>query len=126
MLCAIPPPQANFTADTTFAVCVGSLTTHFTADSTDPDITYWLVCEWGAKTMQHFALVYIYLYSSPTCYDIKLTVSHPSGCTDSLTRTGYICVQSTPVLTFSENEYIDLPSTRSKNPVVPHQYQSRP
>ena len=104
MLCAIPPPQANFTADTTFAVCVGSLTTHFTADSTDPDITYcWYVN--GVQKQCNTSRLFTYTFtSSPTCYDIKLTVSHPSGCTDSLTRTGYICVQSTPVLTFSEND----------------------
>ena len=87
----IADPVASFTADTTIANCVNTpLISHFTADSCAPNVTYtWYV----NGVQQQSSLSRFFTHSFPVsvnCYDIKLVVRHPSGCADSLTKTGYL------------------------------------
>ena len=100
----IPNPEANFTADTTMANCVDSpLLVHFTADSADPNITYkWYINGSLVQSGTSRFLAHTFAVDS-NCYDVKLVVSHPSGCGDSLTKAGYICVRNSPLVTFTQN-----------------------
>jgi len=100
----IPDPVANFTADVTTANCTTNpLTVHFTADVTDPNLTYtWYVNSVEVQSGVSNLLTHTFPVDS-NCYDIKLVVSHPSGCADSMTRAGYICVRTQPLITFTQN-----------------------
>ena len=104
LISLIPDPVANFIADTTTANCTNSpLTVHFTADSADPHITYsWFINGAAAQTGSSRFLTYTFPLDS-NCYNIKLVVSHPSGCSDSITKSNYICVRSSPSITFTQN-----------------------
>ena len=100
----IPDPIANFTADVTTANCTTTqLTVHFTADSADPNITYkWYID--GGLVQSSTSRLLTYTFPVDTnCYDVKLVVSHPSGCSDSLTKSDYICVRNQPLITFTQN-----------------------
>ena len=100
----IPDPIANFTADVTTANCTTNpLTVNFTADSADPHITYtWYINGSEVQSSASRLLNHTFPVDS-NCYTIKLVVSHPSGCSDSLTKTDYICVRSQPLVTFTQN-----------------------
>jgi len=100
----IPDPVANFTADTTVANCTDSpLLVHFTADSADPHITYtWYINGQEVQSGTSRLLKHSFAVDS-NCYDVKLVVSHPSGCADSITKSSYICVRRLPLITFTQN-----------------------
>jgi gliding motility-associated-like protein len=98
----IPDPVASFTADTTLAYCTTTpLKVTFTAAVTDPDLTYvWYINNVEEQTSGSRTFVYSFPVAAD-CYDVKLAVYHPSGCADSVTRTGYICVQTNPQISFT-------------------------
>ena len=100
----IPPPVANFTAATTDTFCTNQpLTTLLTADSTDPNLTYkWLINGSPIQSGPLRTLTYSFPVSG-SCYTVTLIVVHPSGCSDTLTRTNYICVNTSPIVSFSQN-----------------------
>ena len=100
----IPDPVASFTADTTTANCTTTpLTVHFTATYADPNITYtWYINDSVVQSGTSRLLTHTFPVDSD-CYDIKLVVSHPSGCADSVTKQDYICVRTLPSITFTQN-----------------------
>lgn len=101
----VPSPVANFSANVTSAYCVNSLTSSFTATPQNyPGITYcWYVN--GAQEQCGTSNLFSYTFpASPNCYNIKLVVLQASGCVDSLTQDGYICVYSAVNPSFTLNE----------------------
>ncbi|HWB62818.1 MAG TPA: PKD domain-containing protein [Chitinophagales bacterium] len=109
----IPNPIANFTADTTVANCTTNpLNVHFTADSTDPHLTYtWYINGVLAQSSTSRFLAHSFAVSA-NCYNVKLVVQHPSGCSDSITKYGYICVRNQPLISYTQNDsVICLPGT---------------
>ncbi len=102
-VCVQQPPRANFTVDISSGVCINNLTSHFTADSTGPGFTYcWFVNNVQRQCSNSRFFTNTFLADS-NCYDIKLVVSNPSGCRDSLVRTDFVCVYSRPLLSFTQN-----------------------
>ncbi|MES2621133.1 MAG: PKD domain-containing protein, partial [Bacteroidota bacterium] len=102
----LTPPVASFTGDTTYANCAsGPLTVNFVADNAGPNMTYvWYI---DAALVQsgpsRFLNNRVFAINNANCYDIKLVVTHPSGCGDSLVRNDYICVRSVPQVSFTQN-----------------------
>lgn len=105
----VPKPIVNFTADTTTANCAsGPLSVLFTADTVLGSAL--MIYEWhidGILTPNPNGNSRFFPYTFPvnnsSCYDVKLVVRHPSGCYDSLVRNDYICVRTTPQLSFTQN-----------------------
>lgn len=101
----IPNPVANFTGTAPLITNCSSnpVSTTFNADSAGPNMTYaWFV----NNQLQQSGSSRVFNYSfpvNPICYDVKLVVTHPSGCRDSLVRAGYVCNRPSPVVTFSQN-----------------------
>lgn len=104
-VCIIPKPTAFFTADTTSAYCASNpLSVNFTANNAGPNMQYvWYVDGVLAQGPSTSLTLNRTFPVSASCYDVKLVVYHPSGCSDSLLRTDYICVQPTPVISFTSN-----------------------
>ena len=105
-ICIIPKPHVFFTANITTVNCTTTpLPVTFTADPTGlPCTTYhWYVND---SLIYSDSLSNIFQHTfpvNPYCYDIKLIVTHCTGCSDSSTRLGYICVRDFPVINFTSN-----------------------
>lgn len=102
-VCVLPAPRANFTADVTSGVCVNSLTTNFVADSAGPNYTYcWYVN--GVQAQCNNSRFFTRTFpANSTCSAIKLVVSNPAGCKDSIQRDNLICVFPSPQLSFTQD-----------------------
>jgi gliding motility-associated-like protein len=103
----IPIPVASFTADTTSANCAsGPLTVNFTAQNAGAHMTYdWYIN--GVHTPADTGLNWQHTFAiNPICYDIKLVVTHISGCSNSVTINQYICVRSFPSVSFTKSDSI--------------------
>ncbi len=102
-VCVLPQPRANFTADVSSGVCVNSLTSHITADSSGAGFTY---CWYIDGVQQQCGPSRLFTHNFPAssnCYNVKLVVSNTSGCSDSLTRDNFICVFAAPHLSFTQD-----------------------
>ncbi len=99
----IPNPIANFTQDTANAECAGApLIVCFTADSADPHITYCWYVNGVQKKCSNTSRVFCDTFPvCNCCYDIGLTVHHPSGCSDSLVKHNDVCVSSKPIISWT-------------------------
>lgn len=110
IICVIPKPIANFSANVTTTNCATSpLAVNLTADSAGPNMTYkWYIYNGGTLVDTQFGPSRFFNYSfaiNPVCYDVALKVEHTTGgtCSDSMMRTGYICVRPQPVISFTQN-----------------------
>lgn len=105
-VCIIPKPHAFFTANITTVNCTTNpLPVTFTADPTGDTCT---IYNWYINDSLTYsdAVSPIFQYTFPVdpyCYDIKLVVTHCTGCSDSSVRPGYICVRDFPVVSFTSN-----------------------
>ncbi|HLP20876.1 MAG TPA: PKD domain-containing protein [Chitinophagales bacterium] len=102
-VCVLPPPQANFSADVTSGVCVNSLTTNFVAQDAGANYTYcWYIngAQQQCNTSRNFSHTFP---ASNNCYTIKLVVSNPAGCIDSIVRDNLICVFPAPSISFTQD-----------------------
>jgi gliding motility-associated-like protein len=90
-------PVVQFT--TTILSACATKTIGFNNTSTAPaGSTYlWNFGDGNSSTSQNP----IYAYSTSGTYPIKLVIKAPGGCADSLTKTSYITINSTPVSNFS-------------------------
>ncbi|MES2850595.1 MAG: PKD domain-containing protein [Bacteroidota bacterium] len=94
----ISNPKANFTTVDTLS-CPGRQV-RFVNQSTGPGLTYdWLFGDNGTATTQ----APTHAYTSDGTYTVKLTVRDMYGCTDSMTKPGYVEIQS-PVAFFSMSD----------------------
>lgn len=93
----LPSPVANFTASTTSA-CAAPFTTNFSSTSTlnggavPAGTTYQWSFPGGIpanSTQQNPTGI---TYNSPGNFDVTLSILSPNGCTDTLTKTGFIGV----------------------------------
>lgn len=95
--------NANFTASNTTAVCANSLSSTMIADSTGAGVTYcWYVNNVQMQCSNSRLFTHIYP-ANTTCYSIKLVVSKPTGCVDSMIKQNYVCAYTQPELAFSSN-----------------------
>lgn len=102
-VCIQQPPRANFSVDVSSGVCVSSLTSRFTADSTGPGFTYtWFVNNQQLQTGPSRLFTHTFP-AALSCYNIKLVVSNTFGCSDSLNRDNFICVFAAPQLAFKQD-----------------------
>lgn len=90
-------PVVQFT--TTILSACATKTIGFNSTSTAPaGSTYlWNFGDGNSSTSQNP----IYAYATTGTYSVKLVVKAPGGCADSLTKTSYITINSTPVSNFS-------------------------
>ncbi len=105
-VCVIPKPHAFFTANITTVNCTTTpLAVTFTADSSGlPCSTYHWYINDSLVYSDSLGLTFQYTFPvNPYCYDIKLVVTHCTGCSDSLVRSDYICVRDFPVVSFTSN-----------------------
>lgn len=102
-VCVLNPPRANFSVDVSSGVCVNSITSHFTADSSGPAFNYcWYIN--GVQSQCSSSRFFTHTFNAaPSCYDIKLVVSNAAGCSDSLVRDNFICVFASPQLSFTQD-----------------------
>jgi PKD repeat protein len=94
---------ANFTTNNNTAVCTNSLTNTMVADSAGTGVTYcWYVdnVQMQCSNSRYFTHTYV---ANVNCYSIKLIVSKPTGCVDSMVKQNYVCVYSQPQLSFYSN-----------------------
>nr|MBP6732176.1 PKD domain-containing protein [Chitinophagales bacterium] len=102
-VCVQQPPRANFTVDVSSGVCVSSLTSNFTADSSGPGFNYaWYVNNQPLQSSASRRFTHTFP-AALNCYNIKLVVSNTFGCSDSLTRQNFICVFAAPQLAFRQD-----------------------
>jgi gliding motility-associated-like protein len=110
----IPNPVASFTQDTANAECAGgALPVCFTADSTDPNLTYCWYVNGVRKKCSTISRTFCDTFPvCNCCYDIALSVHHPSGCFDSIVKHNDVCVSTKPIITWSPpTDTICLPSS---------------
>lgn len=90
----IDKPNPAFTADKTSA-CQPNLAVQFTDNTPDPGITQWL-WDFGdgqTSTQQNPP----HTYTRTGSFDVKLTVTNATGCSNTITMPGYIKVQGPTV-----------------------------
>ena len=102
----VPKPVACFTADTTTSNCATApLPVTFTACNTANNVnsTYnWYIN--GVLAQSSSSSTFSNTFAiNPLCYSIKLVVTHPGGCSDSLSIGDYICVRSNPNISFTSS-----------------------
>lgn len=62
--------------------------------------------------------VNLHYYAAPGCYDVTLTVTSQDGCSRSLTKNDYICVDANPIADFNyspEQIFVDDPTVQFEN-----------
>jgi gliding motility-associated-like protein len=95
----VPIPQMNFTG-TNLSGCapvVPILTNYSTGNLTN--------CTWyigNGQILQGCGVVSTQ-FNDPGCFDVTLVVSTPEGCSNTMTRTDYVCVDSNPIADFYPN-----------------------
>ena len=92
----IPTPTVDFVADK--LISCSPLVVNFSNNSTG-NLTN---CQWSLSNGQTFTGCGGFSDSllEVGCYDVTLTVSTPEGCTNTLTKSSYVCVAPDPVASF--------------------------
>lgn len=95
--------HADFISSATSATCVNSLSSTMIADSAGAGVTYcWYINDVQMQCSNSRLFIHTYP-SNASCYSIKLVVSKPTGCIDSMIKQNYVCVYSQPNLAFTTN-----------------------
>lgn len=90
-----PNPVAGFSSPDT-ASCSFPFAAHFTSESTDAVAYYWNFGDSSFSTDQNPA----HIYTGTGNFTVQLVVTNASGCSDTITKTGFIHIQK-PVISFS-------------------------
>lgn len=92
-----PPPVVAFTVDGTTG-CANAAISFTDLSVTAANSTYlWHFGDNTNSTLQHPT----HSYTTSGSYSVKLVVTTPGGCSDSLTKTSYLTINNSPVGSFS-------------------------